>query len=37
MTKRPAKSSNAVAALPADYALLMADIKARVQAARINL
>ena len=33
MPKRP-KSSKAVAALPADYAPLLAEIKARVQSAR---
>ena len=36
MTKRLAKSSKAVAPLPADYAPLLAEIKARVQAARIK-
>jgi predicted nuclease of restriction endonuclease-like (RecB) superfamily len=36
MTKRLAKSSKYVAALPADYAPLLAEIKARVQAARIK-
>ena len=36
MTKRPKKSFEVVAALPADYAPLLADIKARVQAARIK-
>ncbi len=34
MTKRAAKPARSVAALPADYAPLLADIKARVQAAR---
>jgi predicted nuclease of restriction endonuclease-like (RecB) superfamily len=36
MPKRPSKSAKPVAALPADYAPLLADIKARVQAARIK-
>ncbi|MFA6286775.1 MAG: PDDEXK nuclease domain-containing protein [Opitutaceae bacterium] len=36
MIKRLSKSSKSVAALPADYAPLLADIKARVQAARIK-
>jgi len=36
MTKRPAKLSKAVAAPPADYAPLLANIKARVQAAWIK-
>ncbi len=36
MTKRVPKSSKAAAALPADYAPLLADIKARVQSARIK-
>jgi len=36
MPKRPSKSTRPVAALPADYAPLLADIKARVQAARIK-
>ena len=35
-TTNSPKSSKAVAALPADYAPLLADIKARVQAARIK-
>jgi predicted nuclease of restriction endonuclease-like (RecB) superfamily len=36
MTKRPAKAARSTAALPTDYAPLLADIKARVQAARIK-
>ena len=36
MTKRAAKSTKAVVALPADYAPLLAEIKARVQAARVK-
>jgi len=36
MTKRAAKSSKAVVGLPADYAPLLAEIKARVQAARVK-
>ena len=36
MTKRVAKSSSSTTPLPADYAPLLADIKARVQAARIK-
>ncbi|MGA3007334.1 MAG: PDDEXK nuclease domain-containing protein [Opitutaceae bacterium] len=36
MIKRIPKPSKATAALPADYAPLLADIKARVQAARIK-
>ena len=36
MTKRVSKSPKVVAALPADYAPLLADIKARVQTARIK-
>ena len=36
MTKRPAKSSRTVAALPTDYAPLLAEIKSRVQSARIK-
>lgn len=36
MTKRRSKSSKTAAALPTDYAPLLADIKARVQAARIK-
>ena len=36
MPKRPSKTSKPSAALPADYAPLLADIKARVQAARIK-
>lgn len=37
MSKRPAKpAKSAVAALPPDYAPLLADIKARVQSARIK-
>lgn len=36
MSKRSAKSSRSVAVLPADYAPLLAEIKARVQAARIK-
>ncbi len=36
MTKRPVKSSRAVAALPTDYAPLLAEIKTRVQSARIK-
>ena len=36
MTKRIPKTSKAAAALPADYAPLLADIKARVQVARIR-
>lgn len=36
MNKRPAKPVKSTAALPADYAGLLADIKARVQSARIK-
>ncbi|MFA5265873.1 MAG: DUF1016 N-terminal domain-containing protein, partial [Opitutaceae bacterium] len=36
MTKRLQKSSKAAAVLPTDYAPLLAEIKARVQAARIK-
>jgi predicted nuclease of restriction endonuclease-like (RecB) superfamily len=36
MKKRPAKPAKSAAALPSDYAPLLADIKARVQAARIK-
>jgi hypothetical protein len=36
MTQRPKKTSKPAAALPADYAPLLADIKARVQTARIK-
>jgi predicted nuclease of restriction endonuclease-like (RecB) superfamily len=36
MTKRPARSSRSVAVLPADYGPLFAEIKARVQAARVK-
>lgn len=36
MTKRLSKSSKPAATLPADYAPLLADIKARVQSARIK-
>jgi len=36
MTKRLPKPSKSLAALPVDYAPLLADIKARVQAARIK-
>ena len=36
MTKRTQKSSKAVATLPADYAPLLADIKARVQVTRVK-
>ena len=36
MTSHPPKSSKAVIALPADYAPLLAEIKARVQSARIK-
>jgi predicted nuclease of restriction endonuclease-like (RecB) superfamily len=36
MSQRPAKASQPAAALPADYAPLLADIKARVQSARIK-
>ena len=36
MPKRSDKSSNAVAVLPVDYAPLLAEIKARVQSARIK-
>jgi hypothetical protein len=36
MTKRVSKSSKATVALPADYAPLLAEIKARVQSARIK-
>lgn len=36
MAKRIPKPSKTVAALPADYAPLLADIKARVQAARVK-
>jgi hypothetical protein len=36
MTQRLAKSPNCAAVLSADYAPLLADIKARVQAARLK-
>ena len=36
MSQRLAKSSKSTAALPADYAPLLADIKARVQSARVK-
>jgi hypothetical protein len=36
MTKRLPKSSKSVALLPTDYAPLLAEIKARVQSARIK-
>ena len=36
MTKRLATSSKAVTPLPADYAPLLAEIKARVQSARVK-
>jgi len=36
MSQRLSKSSNFAAALPADYAPLLADIKARVQSARLR-
>ena len=36
MSQRPAKPVKSAAALPADYAPLLADIKARVQSARIK-
>jgi len=36
MSQRLAKSSDSAAALPADYAPLLADIKARVQSARLK-
>ena len=36
MSQRPAKPANSAAALPADYAPLLADIKARVQSARLK-
>jgi hypothetical protein len=36
MTKRLPKSSKSVAVLPTDYAPLLAEIKARVQSARIK-
>lgn len=36
MTKRAAKSTKPAVALPADYAPLLAEIKARVQAARLK-
>jgi hypothetical protein len=36
MSHRPAKPAKSTAALPADYAPLLADIKARVQSARIK-
>jgi predicted nuclease of restriction endonuclease-like (RecB) superfamily len=36
MSKRPAKPVKPAAALPADYATLLADIKARVQTTRIK-
>jgi predicted nuclease of restriction endonuclease-like (RecB) superfamily len=36
MSRRPSKPSKPTAALPADYAPLLADIKARVQVARIK-
>jgi hypothetical protein len=36
MSRRLAKDSKSTAALPADYAPLLADIKARVQAARVK-
>ncbi len=36
MPKRPAKSSKIAAALPPDYAPMLADIKARVRTARIK-
>ena len=36
MAKRLAKASKSTASLPADYAPLLADIKARVQSARIK-
>jgi predicted nuclease of restriction endonuclease-like (RecB) superfamily len=36
MSQRPAKPAKSIAALPADYAPLLADIKARVQSARVK-
>jgi predicted nuclease of restriction endonuclease-like (RecB) superfamily len=36
MTKRPAKTSKLAPSLPADYAALLANIKARVQTARVK-
>jgi predicted nuclease of restriction endonuclease-like (RecB) superfamily len=36
MKKRPAKPAKSTAALPSDYAPLLADIKARVQAAQLR-
>jgi predicted nuclease of restriction endonuclease-like (RecB) superfamily len=36
MSQRPAKPVKSAAALPADYAPLLADIKARVQSARVK-
>jgi predicted nuclease of restriction endonuclease-like (RecB) superfamily len=36
MNKRPAKPARSTAALPVDYAPLLADIKARVQSARVK-
>lgn len=36
MTKRPAKPAKSTVALPPDYAPLLADIKARVQSARVK-
>ena len=36
MSQRQAKPAKSTAALPADYAPLLADIKARVQSARIK-
>jgi predicted nuclease of restriction endonuclease-like (RecB) superfamily len=36
MKKRPAKPAKSTAAVPSDYAPLLADIKARVQSARIK-
>jgi predicted nuclease of restriction endonuclease-like (RecB) superfamily len=36
MSKQPAKSAKSTVALPADYAPLLADIKARVQSARVK-
>ena len=36
MSKRPSKTAKPAAALPTDYAPLLADIKARVQVARIK-
>ena len=36
MSKQPAKPAKSTAALPTDYAPLLADIKARVHSARIK-